>query len=175
MANAPALNTESPNAAAPNAAAPNATANADSQHEPPASLTAGLSPAQAALVSGNWYFDHQAWPRAIDFYQKAIAQNLDNADVRTDLGSAFRFSGQPEKALEQYRIAQKENPKHEHSLFNQGGVYAFDLKQPDKGIALWREYLKRFPNCQNATQTHELIKRVQKSVQSKNPPTEAAP
>lgn len=166
MANPSALNAESPNAAAP---------NADSQHEPPASLTAGLSPGQAALVSGNWYFDHQAWPRATDFYQRAIAQGLDNPDVRTDLGSAFRFGGQPEKALEQYRIAQKQNPKHEHSLFNQGGVYAFDMKQPDKGIALWREYLKRFPEGQNAAQARELIARAQKTAKSKNPSTKAAP
>jgi hypothetical protein len=157
MPNAPMANPTAPNAAAPNAAAP----NADSQHEPPASLTAGLAPAQKALVLGNWFFDHQAWPRAIEHYQKAIAQGLDNPDVRTDLGSALRFSGQPQKALEQYRIAQKQNPQHEHSLFNQGGVYAFDLKQKEKGIALWREYLKRFPKGQNVAQTRELIARVQ--------------
>jgi hypothetical protein len=169
---APMANPTAPNAAAPNAAAPNAAApNADSQHEPPASLTAGLTPAQKALTLGNWYFDHQAWPRAVNHYQRAIAQGLDNPDVRTDLGSALRFSGQPQKALEQYRIAQKQNPQHEHSLFNQGGVYAFDLKQTGKGIAVWREYLQRFPKGQNAAQTRELIARVQASSKSANSKT----
>jgi hypothetical protein len=150
-----------PSAPMANPSAPNAAPNADSQHEPPASITAGLAPAQKDLILGNWYFDHQAWPRAIDHYRKAIAQGLDNPDVRTDLGSALRFDGDPQKALEQYRIAQKQNPQHEHSLFNQGGVYAFDLKQKDKGIAMWREYLKRFPKGQNVAQTRELIARVQ--------------
>ena len=176
MPNAPMANPTAPGATAPNPAAPNATApDTDSQHEPPATLTAGMTPAQKALTLGNWYFDHQAWPRAVEEYQKAIAQDLDSADVRTDLGSALRFSGQPQKALEQYRLAQKQNPQHEHSLFNQGGVYAFDLKQADKGIALWREYLQRFPKGQNAAQTRELIARVQASSKSKKPVAPAAP
>jgi hypothetical protein len=170
LPNAPMANPAAPNAAAPNAAAPNASApNTDSQHEPPASLTAGLAPAQKDLILGNWFFDHQAWPRAIEHYQKAIAQGLDNPDVRTDLGSALRFGGQPQKALEQYRIAQKQNPQHEHSLFNQGGVYAFDLKQKEKGIALWREYLKRFPKGQNVAQTRQLIARVQSPAKPSTP------
>ncbi len=170
MPNAPMANpTAPPNAARPNAA-PNVTApNADSQHEPPASLTAGLAPAQKDLILGNWYFDHQAWPRSMEHYQKAIAQGLDNPDVRTDLGSALRFSGQPQKALEQYRIAQKQNPRHEHSLFNQGGVYAFDLKQKEKAIAAWQEYLKQFPKGQNVAQTRALIARVQAPAPAKQP------
>lgn len=181
IATAPAKNAENntylelPTSATPSAPMANPTApkasapNTDSQHEPPASLTAGMAPAQKALTLGNWYFDHQAWPRAVEHYQKAITQGLDNPDVRTDFGSALRFSGQPEKALEQYRLAQKQNPQHEHSLFNQGGVYAFDLKQGDKGITLWREYLQRFPSGQNATQARELIARVEASSKPKKP------
>jgi uncharacterized protein HemY len=69
-------------------------------------MTAGMTPAQAALTLGNWHYDHKAWPRAIENYRRAMVQGLDNPDVRTDLGSALRFSGEPQKVLEQYRIAQ---------------------------------------------------------------------
>jgi tetratricopeptide (TPR) repeat protein len=70
------------------------------------------SAADAAVVRGNQAYDHQQWADAIGYYQEAIAKGIDNPDVRTDLGNSFRFSGQPEKALEQYAIAQRQNPQH---------------------------------------------------------------
>ena len=135
--------------------------NTDSQHEPPASLTAGMPPVQAALTLGNWYYDHEAWANAVTQYRKALDMGLDNPDVRTDYGSALRFSGQPQKALEQYRLAQKQDPRHENSLFNQGGVYASDLKDPAKAIAAWQQYIKQFPNGQSVAQAKLLIEREQ--------------
>ena len=123
-----------------------------------------MTPTQSALILGNWYYDHQTWPRAIEWYQKVLDSGMDNADIRTDLGSAFRFDGDAKKALEQYAIAQKQNPAHENSLFNQGGVYAFDLKQPQKGIEVWRKYLQRFPQGQNVEQARQLIAKASKPI-----------
>jgi tetratricopeptide (TPR) repeat protein len=120
-----------------------------------------LSPAQAAVASGNWYYDRKNWPRAIEAYEKAIALGVGNSDVRTDLGNAYRFSDRPQKALEQYEIAQQQNPQHENSLFNQGGLYAFSLNQPEKALEIWREYLARFPQSPNAPKTRELISEVE--------------
>lgn len=90
-------------------------------------------------------------------YEEAIAGGLDNADVRTDLGNCYRFLEQPQKALEQYRRAQKENPQHEQSLFNQGGLFAFSLHDNARAIAKWREYLQRFPHGATVTEARKLI------------------
>ena len=128
--------------------------------EPP--LDTSLSPAQTAVVSGNWYYDRKNWPRAIEVYEKAILLGADNADVRTDLGNAYRFSDRPQKALEQYEIAQKQDPQHENSLFNQGGLYAFSLNQPEKALDIWRRYLARFPQSPNVPKTRELISELEK-------------
>ena len=128
---------------------------------PPAEKLAGLTPPQKALLSGNWYFDHQNWPRAISEYQSAISGGIDNPNVRTDLGSSYRFMKQPQKALEQYAIAQKQDPTHETSLFNQGAVYAFSMGQTAKGVAIWRETLKRFPNGINAKAAQQLIEQAE--------------
>jgi len=125
------------------------------------SLDNNLSPTQTAVASGNWYYDRKNWPRAIEAYEKAIALGADNSDVRTDLGNAYRFSDRPQKALEQYEIAQKQNPQHENSLFNQGGLYAFSLNRPEKALEIWREYLARFPQSPNAPKTRELISEVE--------------
>lgn len=140
---------------------------------PPAEALAGLTPPQTALVSGNWYFDHQNWPRAIAEYQTAIKGGIDNSNVRTDLGSAYRFMKQPKQAMEQYQIAQKQDPDHENSLFNQGGLYAFSMGQTAKGIEIWNNYLKRFPNGVNAAAARQLIKQAEMGKPGAKPETDA--
>ncbi|PQV64761.1 hypothetical protein B1R32_10328 [Abditibacterium utsteinense] len=118
---------------------------------------AGMTPGEAALTLGNWHYDSAQWPQAVAQYRVAITKGLDNPNVRTDLGNALRFDNQPEKALEQYKIAQKQDPQHEQSLFNQGGLWAITLKNPKNGIEAWNAYLKRFPKGATADQARKFI------------------
>ena len=126
-------------------------------HLPTSELTAGQTPAQADRTLGNFYYDHQNWPEAVRYYQSAIKQGADDADIRTDLGNAYRFSNRPDDALAQYRLAQQMNPGHEFSLFNQGGLYLEDLKQPQKAVEVWTEYLRRFPQGRNVAAAQQLL------------------
>ncbi|BCM93777.1 hypothetical protein IAD21_05668 [Abditibacteriota bacterium] len=119
--------------------------------------TTELSNAQTALNLGNQFYDAGQWPRAIAQYRMVITGGFDNPDVRTDLGNALRFNGQPQQALEQYKIAQRQDPSHEQSLFNQGGLWAFSLRNPTKGVEAWRAYLKRFPNGRSAKDARAFI------------------
>lgn len=139
--------------------AANAAMPADLDHAPPADLTAGQPPAQAERTLGNFYYDHQNWTEAIRRYESAIKQGSDDADIRTDLGNAYRFSGRAQDALAQYELAQRMNPQHEFSLFNQGGLYLEDLKNPAKAVEIWNTYLARFPNGANVANAHQLIAR----------------
>ena len=95
--------------------------------------------------------------RAIREYQDAIAKGRDSADVRTDLGNAFRFSGQSEKALEQYTIAQRQNPQHENSLFNQIGLFMEVMHDPIRAIPICEEFLRRFPNSEKVPRVREQL------------------
>ena len=132
-----------------------ATAPAD--HTPPASLTAGLTPAKADRALGNWAYDHNDWPEAQRRYESAIRQGEEDADIRTDLGNVYRFQGRPNDALTQYELAQRLNPQHEFSLFNQGSLFMQDLKDSGRALAAWRSYLEKFPNGQNAPLARQLI------------------
>ncbi len=139
-------------------AAPSTAASSDPRtHQPPADLTAGMAPAQADRALGNFYYDHENWTQAIHHYELALRQGADDADTRTDLGNAYRFSGRPGDALAQYHLAQQMNPAHEFSLFNQGGLYLDDLHQPQKAVEIWQEYLARFPQGRNVEAARQLI------------------
>ena len=127
------------------------------QTTPPVANVPGLSIAEAAVVRGNQAYDHQLWAEAIREYQDAIAKGADNPDVRTDLGNAFRFSGQPDKALEQYAIAQRQNPQHENSLFNQIGLYMDVMHDPIRAIPVCEEFIKRFPNSEKVARAKEQL------------------
>ncbi|MGI8890310.1 MAG: tetratricopeptide repeat protein [Chthoniobacterales bacterium] len=104
-----------------------------------------MSPVDAARTLGNWNYDQQNWPHAIEHYEEAIKFGADNPDVRTDLGNCYRFLGQPEKALEQYQLAQKQNPQHENSLFNQISLFAQFLHDQDRAASAAREFVTKFP------------------------------
>lgn len=124
---------------------------------PAAPDLSGLSAAEAAVVRGNMAYDHQQWAEAIRQYQEAIAKGRDNADVRTDLGNAFRFSGQPEKALEQYTIARQQNPQHENSLFNQIGLFIEVMHDPIRAIPVCEEFIRRFPLSDKVAKVKEQL------------------
>lgn len=132
------------NAAGPTSAAP--TAPDVSQ----------LPPAEAERTLANWNYDQRNWAHAIEHYQQALAAGADTPDVRTDYGNCFRFLGQPQKALEQYEIAQKQDPGHENSLFNQISLFAEHLYEPDRAAAAARDFVARFPQSPQAAAARQL-------------------
>lgn len=120
-----------------------------------------LAPADAALTLANWNYDRQNWSHAIEHYQEAIALGRDNPDVRTDLGNCFRFLGQTQKALEQYETAQKQNPQHENSLYNQAGLFSEVLHDNERAKAAAREFIARFPQSPRAEAAKKLLSQLE--------------
>jgi tetratricopeptide (TPR) repeat protein len=137
---------------------PRTVPNIEHAETPP--NVAHLPPAQSAVTLGNWHYDRQRWAQAIDQYEAAIRLGVDNADIRTDLGNCYRFIGQPLKALELYQSAQRQDPQHENSLFNQAGLYAETLNEPSKAIAAAGEFIRRFPQSSGAAAAQQMIARL---------------
>ena len=116
--------------------------------------------AQTDRAQGNLEEDQGQWQQAIVSYQQAIAAGTDNPDIRTDLGVAYFKSNQPQKALEQYVIAQGQNPNHENSLFNEASAYAV-LGDSARAIGIWKTYLQKFPSGQHVADAKNFIAEVQ--------------
>ncbi len=120
-----------------------------------------LAPAEAARTLANWNYDQKNWTHAIEHYQQAIARGADNPDIRTDLGSCFRFLWRPQKALEQYEIAQKQNPLHENSLFNQISLLADLLHDKERAQSVARDFIARFPQSPRVESARQLLLQLQ--------------
>ena len=127
-----------------------------------------LAPTEAARTLANWNYDRRNWTHAIEHYQAAISGGDDDPDIRTDLGNCFRFLGQPEKALEQYEIAQKQNPLHENSLFNQISLFADLIHDTERAKAVARDFIARFPQSPQLELVKERMLELEKASKANN-------
>jgi len=81
---------------------------------------------QALLTLANLNFDIGAWDRASELYERYLGLDPGDPDVLTDLGIALRSQGRTDEALERFREANRLQPGHWQSLFNEAVVHAFD-------------------------------------------------
>jgi Tfp pilus assembly protein PilF len=108
--------------------------------------------AQAWIQLGNDYFDLRQPQQSVNAYAKALELQPNNADVLTDQGVMLRELGQFQRAVENFERANQVNPKHLQSLYNAGIVYAHDLNQPQKAIAVWTRIVEIDPRSPQAIQ-----------------------
>lgn len=120
---------------------------------------------QAWTQLGNDYFDTDQAQKAINAYSKVLELDPNNVNVLTDQGVMYRRVGWYDKAIANFEKAQKIDPKHLQSLYNLGIVYSTDLKQPDKALKAWTQYLQ----FDTTSPTAQQIKTQMKALQSASP------
>jgi len=83
---------------------------------------------------GNMYADVAKYPQAIEYYDKALKVR-DDANVRTDLGIAYKESGRVDEALAQFRRVSDAAPESWQALYNviviEGQMKRFDAARAD--------------------------------------------
>ena len=109
---------------------------------------------------GNLYFDTDQPKEAIEAYSQYLAVKPDNSDVRTDMGIMYRKLGQFDKALEEFRKAAQNDPKHVNSRYNIGLVLLHDKQDIKDAIKAWEEYLKVDPNSERAQRIRAQIEKM---------------
>lgn len=106
---------------------------------------------------GNKHFDTNQPMEAVEAYDKALAIDGNDPNVLTDQGIMYRKIGWFDKAIENFGIANKLDPKHTQSLLNMGIVYRFDLEQNDKAKEAWLKYLEIDPTGETADRVRTMI------------------
>ena len=106
---------------------------------------------------GNLYYDGQQFPNAIQYYERALAIHPDNPDVRTDMGTAYWYTGNAEKALTAMEASLKYRPGHPQTLFNLGWVRWQGKQDPKGAIEAWQQLLKANPAYPQRQQVEQYI------------------
>jgi tetratricopeptide (TPR) repeat protein len=106
---------------------------------------------QALVALGNLYFDSNQYQKAIDAYERSIAINPNDADVRTDLGIMYRAIKDYDRAIKEFREAARIDPSHKNSRFNLGIVLQHDKKDIRGAIAAWEDFLRVEPSGERSS------------------------
>ena len=106
---------------------------------------------------GNLFYDGQQFPNAIQYYERALAIHPDNPDVRTDMGTAYWYTGNTEKALAAMQTSLKYRPAHPQTLFNLGWVRWQGKQDPKGAIEAWQELLQANPDYPQRQQVEQYI------------------
>lgn len=106
---------------------------------------------------GNLFYDGQQFPTAIQYYERALAIHPENPDVRTDMGTAYFYKGDADRAITELQTSLKYRPGHPQTLFNLGWV-RWQGKQDPKGASeAWKQLLKDNPNYPQRQQVEQYI------------------
>lgn len=73
---------------------------------------------EPCLKLANFLYDHKRYDKAAEWYQRALELDPENVSARTDLGTAYFYSGRPEEALREYHKSLETDPRHEPTLYN---------------------------------------------------------
>jgi len=70
------------------------------------------------LKLANFLYDQKRYEGAIEWYEKTLELDPKNVNARTDLGTAYFYTGRPGDAMKQYRRSLQTDPEHQPTLFN---------------------------------------------------------
>src|SRR6266576_6183552 len=111
----------------------------------------------AFVKLGDLYYDGQQFPNAIQYYERSLVIHPENPDVRTDLGTAYWYTGNADKALAEMEISLKYKPGHPQTLFILGWG-KWQGKTDAKGaVAAWQNLLKTNPDYPQKQQLEQYI------------------
>jgi len=141
---------------------------ADKQAEPVLSQLK-TKPNDPALLAqaGNIYYDAQQFKDAIDYYTRALEADPRNTDVRTDLGTAFWYLGDADRALAEFDRVLRQDPTKGNALFNRGMV-RWQGKMDVKGaVSDWETLLKADPNYRDRPKVEQMLAQAKKHLNVK--------
>jgi cytochrome c-type biogenesis protein CcmH/NrfG len=124
--------------------------------------TAQQNPSDAVtrVQLGNMYFDAGRYPEAVEWYEAALKINGKDVNASTDLGIAYYYMNQADKALAQFDRSLDVDPKHAKTLLNIGIVRAFG-KQDLKGASeAWQKVLVVAPGTEEARAAQQALEGV---------------
>ncbi len=115
---------------------------------------------------GNLYYDAQQYPVAVDYYARALKARPADAAVRTDMGTAFWYTGNAGRAIEEFNKALAYVPNNPNTLFNLGLVKWKGNKDATGATAAWKKLLATDPGYEQKDQVLKMLAEVKATAES---------
>ena len=104
--------------------------------------------------------DSARFKEAVASYAKVLELDPKNVDVRVDMGTCLRNSGNPDLAIKEYKKALDINPNHLYAHMNMGIVLSEDKKDYKSAVSEFEKVLSLNPNVPNAQAIRQNIQRL---------------
>lgn len=99
---------------------------------------------------GNLYFDAEQYVESARWYEEALKLDPNDPNVSTDLGIAYYYQNQPDRALQQFDRSLAIDPKHSKTLLNIGVVRAWGKQDLDGAAKAWEKVIEVAPDSEEA-------------------------
>jgi tetratricopeptide (TPR) repeat protein len=113
---------------------------------------------------GNLYYDAHQYPAAVDYYARTLKAKPSDAAVRTDMGTAFWYMGNADRALAEFDKALSYAPNNANTLYNRGLVRWKGKMDAAGAIADWEKLLATNPQYEGKAQVEQMLAEVRKHV-----------
>src|SRR6266511_480256 len=121
--------------------------------------TAQQNPGDAVtrVQVANMYFDAGRFQEAADWYEAALKIHPKDVNASTDLGIAYYYMDQPDRALAQFDRSLGVDPAHAKTLLNVGIVRAFGKKDLKGAAEVWQKVLVVAPSSEEARAARQAL------------------
>jgi tetratricopeptide (TPR) repeat protein len=111
---------------------------------------------------GNFYYDAQQFPIAIDYYGRALKAKPSDAAIRTDMATADWYMGNADAAIAEFNKALTYEPNKANTLFNLGLVKWQGKMDINGAVADWKKLLATNPNYEGKDKVEQMIAEAKK-------------
>ena len=115
---------------------------------------------QVRVDLGNLFFEARRFGEAIPWFESPLALNSEAVEVSTDLGVAYFYMDDADRALSQFARSLEVFPAHAKTILNLGIVRAFGKQDLAGAIEAWEEVQRIAPGSQEALVAADAIERI---------------
>jgi cytochrome c-type biogenesis protein CcmH/NrfG len=138
-----------------------------------ATIEKNASDAESRVQLGDLYFDAERFAEAAKWYMDALRVDPRNVNASTDLGIAFYYMNQADRALEQFNRSLAIDPKHTKTLLNIGIVRAFGKQDLEGAAKAWQQVIDIAPDSPEAGMARQALQGLRSAHPQSNPGTTA--
>ena len=109
---------------------------------------------------GEIFAEHHRYREAAEAYTQALSIQPNDSDIRTDLGLMLRVLGDDDGAIEEFKKAAQNDPKHGNSRYYLGLMLIRNRAKSQEGIKAWEDFLRVEPKGRRANEVRIEIERL---------------